>query len=97
MKLQHYGVLHCVPLFPFHAFSGSSAVEDEVPHTHARARAHARMHKSTMQNCVSLLGEQNDGTLKIKASLKAYSEDFSSLFIRSPSSGLFLNKIRCNK
>jgi hypothetical protein len=34
---------------------------------------------------------------KSKASLKAYSEDFSSLSIRSPSSGLLLNQIRCNK
>jgi hypothetical protein len=42
MKLRHYGVLHCVPLFPFHAFSGSSVVEDEVPHTYTRTHARAR-------------------------------------------------------
>ena len=67
MKLQHHAVLHCVLLFPFHTFSGSSAVKRRSStHTHT----HTHTHKSTKQNCVSLLGEQNGGTMKMKVSLK---------------------------
>jgi len=62
VKLQHYGVLQCVPLFPLHTSSSSSAVKDEVPHTHT--------HTSTIQNCVSVLGEQNNGTLRIQSFVK---------------------------